>query len=52
VAVPTSWQGRSIIQGFNVVNGANQPFHAAIVHLSLVSIVEKTTGEDCTATLP
>ena len=51
VAVPASWQGQPVAS-LNVVNGANQPFHAAIVHLSLVSIVEKTTGEDCTATLP
>jgi len=38
LAVPATYAGKPVNEQFNVVNGANQPFHAQIVHVTVTNV--------------
>jgi hypothetical protein len=41
LSVPTSYGGEPVDLGFNVINGAQQPFHTQVVHVSVLSVMRK-----------
>jgi hypothetical protein len=41
LAVPATYGSQPVNNSFNVVNGAQQPFHAQMVHVTVTNVVEK-----------
>ena len=39
LAVPATYGGKPVDMTFNIVNGAQQPFHSQMIHISVVSVV-------------